>query len=282
MFSAIGNSLALVATPDEVPMSELTIVAAALQIQATRDAGPIWGITANVTPFTSLNDVPVGHWPIIIKAKIDQPGADGYHTDANNQPMAYVEYAPNWTLVASHEMLEMLVDPFGNRLVPGPSIDPTQIRNRVRYLLEACDPVEDASCSYTINGVMVSNFITPAYHDPANTVGGRYDFVGAVIAPRTLLKNGYISWLDTALGGWYQMTNFDVSPYRVRFLGPATATDAGLSARELVHRKSPEAQVRPVIPKQLLQDVHETRSGGAQASTAQATEFQLLMQSMHP
>lgn len=266
----IASSLALVASPDEVPFSELTTVAAALQVQATRDCGPIWNIVANVTPFATLNDVPVGHWPIIVKRVIDRPGTDGYHTDSNNQPMALVEYVENWTVVASHEMIEMLIDPFGNRLIPGPSADQDHAQNRVQYLMEACDPVQDAKYSYTINGVIVSDFITPSFHDPAETAGARYDFLGAVSAPRSILDNGYLSWLDSALGSWFQKTNFVGAPNAVRALGPTTTADAGLSARELVHRKSPEAQVRPTISNDRLSMAAAFRTGGARASASHA------------
>src|ERR1700738_2421452 len=112
-------NVALVATPDEVDTSELTAVAAALQVQATRDFGPLWNVAATVTAFTKLDDVPVGHWPIVVQKTIDNPDAEGFHTDHNQQPIAFVKYADNWTLVASHEMLEMLADPSGRRLVPG-------------------------------------------------------------------------------------------------------------------------------------------------------------------
>ena len=44
----LSSNVALVASSDEVPLSELTTVAAALQVQATRDCGPLWGVSATI------------------------------------------------------------------------------------------------------------------------------------------------------------------------------------------------------------------------------------------
>ena len=268
----LNSNVALVGSSDVVSLSDLTTVAAALQVQVSRDCAPLWNIAATVTAFTSLADVPVGHWPIIVQGTIDE-GVDGYHTDKNNQPLALVLCANNWSLVASHELIEMLVDPFGNRLVPGPSLDPAHPQNRVQYLLEACDPVEDAKYSYTINGVVVSDFVTPSYHDPADTTGARYDFTGAVTRPRQVLENGYINWLDGALGGWYQLTNFAGAPNAVRQLPPQAASAASLSAREYVHRASPLSQRKPRISEVQKAAFDGIRQGGIAASGAAAQQL---------
>jgi hypothetical protein len=188
--------------------SEITQLAAALQIQVSRDFSPIWEVDATVSAFTALNDVPLGHWPVIVKEDIGDPGAGGFHLDKSNQPYALVAYDDSWTLTVSHETLEMLADPFGNRTVPGPSLDEAHATDRVSYLVEVCDPCEDSSFSYSINGIVVSDFITPHFHDPAFTSGARYSFTGAITEPRQVLKNGYISWEDPTLGFWYQLTNF--------------------------------------------------------------------------
>ena len=86
----------------------------------------------------------------------------------------------------------MLADPFGDRMVPGPH--PKEGAGRVSYLVEVCDPPESHECSYTVNDVMVSDFITPAYYDPVKATGVRYSFTGAIPGPREVLEGGYISW----------------------------------------------------------------------------------------
>jgi hypothetical protein len=228
----IQQSIALVA--DEVDPAVVTTVAAALQTQVNRDFGPIWGVSAAVDAFTTLDNVPLSHWPIIVTTKIDQPGAEGYHTDRNNQPLAIVQFDDGWTLTASHECLEMLADPFGNRLVSGPSVDPSFPNNIVSYLLEVCDPCEDPSYSYKIGDVTVSDFITPAYHG-AGSNNGRFSFTGSVTKMRQILNNGYISWVDPQQNSnWFQASDFG-GKFEVHNLGPMTSRMSAM--REWVHTK---------------------------------------------
>ena len=78
--------VALVAEKSSITASELTKVAAALQKQAVRDLGPIWGIEATVDAFTKLEDVPLDYWPIIVKDDIGDPSAAGFHDDEQGQP----------------------------------------------------------------------------------------------------------------------------------------------------------------------------------------------------
>jgi hypothetical protein len=70
----LTHQIALVSKTRHIKSSELSKVAAALQKQATRDLGPIWGIQATVDDFEFLKDVPGGYWPIIIKDNIHESG----------------------------------------------------------------------------------------------------------------------------------------------------------------------------------------------------------------
>jgi hypothetical protein len=63
---------------------------------------------------------------------------------------------------------------------------------QVEYLLEVCDPCQKST--YLIDGVLVSDFVTPDFYSPKETVGLRYSFTGDVMEPRTVLKGGYITW----------------------------------------------------------------------------------------
>jgi len=202
----LSKHIALVSKTTKIKSSQLQQVAAALQKQATRDLGPIWGIEATVDAFTKLKDVPGGYWPIIIKEKIDDPSAAGYHSDKYRQPFALVKYDEGWPLTCSHEMCEMLVDPFGNRMVTSGSVKEGQ--GRVSYLVEVCDPSEDDSFAYSVNGIMLSDFYTPHYFDPVTSAAIRYSYTGVITKPKQVLKGGYLSWLDPATGKWWQATFF--------------------------------------------------------------------------
>ena len=182
--------VALVSRTDQMDVAQLGHVAAALQMQAIRDVGPLWALTATVDAFARLRDVPVGYWAVVVVD--DVQGAAGYHLDANGQPYALVEHSDSWSLTASHETVEMVVDPWGMRIAPGRS--PKRGQGQVEFLVEACDPCAAAEFAYTINGVLVSDFITPQFYDPRKTVAARYSFTGAVARPRQILRGGYISW----------------------------------------------------------------------------------------
>ncbi|HLM35222.1 MAG TPA: hypothetical protein VK278_05525 [Gaiellaceae bacterium] len=196
--------IALVSWTRRTDPRDLSHVAAALQKQAIRDLAPIWRVAATVDVFPTLRAVPAGYWPVVIVD--DVKGAAGYHQDSHGHPYALVEYSRSWSLTASHEVLEMLCDPWGRRVVAGRS--PKLDQGQVEFLVEACDPCESSAYAYTINGVLVSDFITPYYYDPRRTVGARYSFTGAVTRPRHILAGGYVSWWDPQTNHVWQQVWF--------------------------------------------------------------------------
>ena len=199
-------NLALVSEVDGHDPSDVARVAAALQRQATRDLSPIWGVGATVDAFPRLEDVPVGYWPLIIETDIGVPGAGGVHEDKNGQPFALIAMSDSWSLTASHEMLEMLVDPFGRRTVPGKS--PKRGQGRVEFLVEVSDPCEADQFAYTVNDILVSDFYTPHFFDPKPAAGVRYSFTGALTGPREILRGGYVSFHDPVSDHWWQQVWF--------------------------------------------------------------------------
>lgn len=228
-------NLALVSEVKGHDPGDVARVAAALQRQATRDFGPIWDVKASVNAFPSLKDVPTGYWPMIVQQDINTPGAAGVHEDKNGQPFALIAMSDSWSLTASHEMLEMLGDPFGRRTVPGKS--PKRGQGRVEFLVEVCDPSESQDFSYQVNGVLVSDFYTPHFFDPHNAAGIQYSFTGAIKRPREVLKEGYLSWHNQIDDHWYQLTWFTGSKPAVRDLGTFAASNK--SWREIVDGMTP-------------------------------------------
>jgi hypothetical protein len=199
-------NLALVSEVSDHDPGDVSRVAAALQRQATRDFGPLWNVRATVDAFPSLDDVPVGYWPMIVETDIERPGAAGIHEDKNGQPFALIAMSDSWSLTASHEMLEMLADPFGKRIIPGQS--PKRGQGRVEFLVEVCDACEGDQFAYTVNDILVSDFYTPGYFDPAASEGARYSFTGAISEPREVLAGGYLSWHDPVSDHWWQQIFF--------------------------------------------------------------------------
>jgi len=204
----LARHVALVSQTEQVAPRELMIAAAAIQKQITRDFGPIWQIHADVAAFEDRSDVPLDYWPIFICDRVPD-GVHGIHLNhLNGEPFALVEVSENWTLAVSHECMEMLADPSGNRVQAGNSyIIPNDFEfldgkdefvreGRVGYLVEVCDPCESAEFGYSVNGVLVSDFYTPNFFDPVLVPGMRYSFTGEIKGPREILDGGYLSWIQ--------------------------------------------------------------------------------------
>src|SRR5438046_1982165 len=133
----LTSNLGLVSQSSQVDVNALGPAVAAIQRQVTRDFGPLWSIQATVDVFPTLADVPLAYWHVSIKDQIPYDAAGIHLNEKSGQPFALVLYTDDWTLTTSHECLEMLADPNGNRLIAGDSIKPDQ--GRVEYLVEICD-----------------------------------------------------------------------------------------------------------------------------------------------
>jgi hypothetical protein len=258
--SALIRHVALVSESKSIEMGQVSVVAAALQKQVARDFGPIWEITGTVDAFDQLESVPVDYWPVIVRDNINQPGAAGFHQDEQGRPFALVQADANWSLTASHETLEMLADPTGMTSVAGsaPPQAPEGISGfeRVIYLEEVCDPCESDDCAYLVNGVKVSDFITPHYYDPNGASGVRYSFSGKVQAPHTVLEGGYVSFGNPSNNRWYQIIVRN-NRTGVRDLGVLNVS-RGKSLRE---------QIDTLVRKKRKSEYYRTKSPTAKPPT---------------
>jgi hypothetical protein len=236
--SALIRHVALVSESKAIDHGQVSIVAAALQKQVTRDFGPLWGINGTVDGFDRLESVPADYWPVIIADDIEEPGAAGYHQDEQGRPFALVQADVNWSLTASHETLEMLADPGGMTTVAGApppqAPEPISTLERVLYLEEVCDPCEAEEFAYTVNGVRVSDFITPHYYDPSGATGLLYSFRGSVTEPHIVGEGGYVSFGNPIDNHWFQIVVVN-GQTQVKDLGVITTT-RGKSLRESVDR----------------------------------------------
>jgi hypothetical protein len=233
------NQVGLVDMTGQIDVDLVHSAAIALNLQVTRDLPQFWPVTATVTYLPNPDKIPAGIWPVQL-VKTLPPNEGGFHSDKHKQPYAKVIASrndPSWTIDASHEILEMLVDPYGNRMQSSVAIE--IIRGKIQdgtgqygYLVEACDPCEDNSYAYTVNGVAVSDFITPHFYDPMVTSGTRYSFTGAIKGPRQILPGGYISWVNTEIDEWQQLMYVDPSkPPTIQNIGKA---DSSKSVREWI------------------------------------------------
>jgi hypothetical protein len=180
-----------------VTPGDLERVAAAIQVQVSRDFGPIWGIDATVIAFERLEQVPLGYWPVILTSReLDEdnrfqitPGAGAF---------SVVGVLPGWPITASHIVLELLADPGGSRTVP--AADPSGNGARIECLVEVAAPCQSPACSYLVNDVMLSDFVTPRFYAPfqAGPAGEQiaYSFAGNVAGPYSPAPSGSLTFVD--------------------------------------------------------------------------------------
>lgn len=276
--STLTPHVALVPDSPSVTLAQVSSVAASLQKQVTRDFGPLWGISATVDAFENLEAIPVDYWPVIVRDDIQQPGAAGFHTDDQGQPFSLVQADAGWELTASHETLEMLADPFGNRTIAGaPPLGagaPVSEFKRVIYLVEVCDPCEEKQFAYEVNGVQLSDFITPHYYDPTGATGVQYSFRGSIKEPHTVLEGGYVSFGNPVDNHWYQIVVQNGRSV-VRDLGIIKATQ-GKSLRETVDRavreirKDEHYRTKGPVPAQAAMAARASASPLTESSAARA------------
>lgn len=205
--------------------AEVAAVVAALQKQVDMDFDPVWNRGANLSLVTAAQSDRAA-WQLVLLDDSDQADALGYHDlTAAGLPLGKVfvkttmDDKLNWTITASHELLEMLGDPDINLCAEysGPG-------NKSRfYAYEVCDACEDDSFAYEIDGVMVSDFVLPEWF-MQTAQRDAYDFKGHITKPFQLLKGGYIGEYVPGKG-WTQI-DADVDPLNV----PHPMTDYSIAS----------------------------------------------------
>lgn len=187
---------------------------AAVQIQIDRDFYPVWDIPASLKFFDKDAIIPDPFWEIVILDDADMDGALGYHelTPAG-EPLAKVfaktdaEFGLNWTITFSHEVLEMIVDPYINLTV----LDQDSNTTGMLYAYEVCDATQADQFGYQINGVWVSDFVYPAWFDPyrIDRPGQDvFDHMRRCTRPFEILSGGYMPVFEVRGGsGWTQIFN---------------------------------------------------------------------------
>lgn len=177
-------NIAIINQSTLVSEADLALWLPALQQQLNDDYSPVWGPTAVLQLETQAVQ---GQWSLVLMDEADQPGDLGYHVDDTGVPAAKIfcritqESGTAVSSVMSHELLEMMTDPACTRM-----------DESGRYIVEVADPVE--ANYYEINGVTVSNFVTPEYFGLVRSASPRWDLLRELGGPCPML-----------LGGGYQM-----------------------------------------------------------------------------
>lgn len=182
--------------------SQVEAVLPALQKQVSLDFKAYWNLDCTLSFLPNNQPLTTGWWQMVIVDNPDQAGALGYHEmTSTGTPLGKVfakldlDNRCSWAVTLSHELLEMLVDPWINWCAVS--------RDGKIYALEVCDAVEADDLGYEIDGVLVSDFVTPSWFEPAEA--DRFDFKQHLSKELQLAEGGYISILDPKKG-WTQIT----------------------------------------------------------------------------
>lgn len=200
--AANGPLVYISSTSPAFTQAQVDATAHAYQIAVSRDMAPVWGTDATLT--TDSAQAARADMSLVFQDDIDCWGCLGYHWTQDGKPIAYVglnvskEYADDARLVGAHELEEMLVDPYINHFA--------RWAGRT-WLVEVSDPCEAGSYAYWIEGVPISDFITPAWYGSVR--GRRVDFTGGLRRPGQIGVHGYASFLDPSqASGWGQVFGF--------------------------------------------------------------------------
>lgn len=182
----------------------------AMQVYVTDYVAPVWGTPGRLVKSKNyLKDA----WAMVFLDDADEPDALAYHDlTPGGLPLSKVfvkttrENKELVSVSASHELVEMLVDPAINMVTSGPDLQTTYQHENADpdddvvlyesadeltlYAYESADPVE--ALSFKVNGVEMSDFVYPAYfegfHEPRSV---KFDQMGKVKRPFQILAGGY-------------------------------------------------------------------------------------------
>jgi hypothetical protein len=172
--------------------------------QWNHDLKPIWGVETASFAFVPKGHAPAkGAWWVVFLDDSDQADALAYH-DLTDEGLPISKVFVKTILAdkasvsvgATHELLEMAVDPWLNSAYQDPQ--------GVFWAGEIADPVEDDQYGYEIGGILVSDFVTPNWfaHQHAQS---QIDLKSHAHAPFEVLTGGYAQKFDPK-HGWVQVT----------------------------------------------------------------------------
>jgi hypothetical protein len=170
--------------------AEVAAVVPAFQHAATYMFEKEWSSRCHLAFMPAGSTLPKGAWVFQILDTSDQAGALAYHdVDGKNVPAAKIfaktefEYGASWTVSLTHELWEALADPV--------CLAAAQISQSQLVAYEVCDPCEDDSLAFTVQGVLVSDFVTRNWFTPG--APGPWDHTAHLTGPLTLAPGGYVS-----------------------------------------------------------------------------------------
>jgi hypothetical protein len=218
----VCHEIAVINQSTVVSSEEFQSAVDALQIQLNRDWYPMWRTTAQLIVCSPHTIIPAHAWRIQIQDSSDVEGALGYHEeDMFSTPQGLVfakdseRLGLNWTVTFSHELLEIMANPWVNLTV----FDQTLPWAGRLYAYESCDAVQNDAHAYEINGVQVSNFQYPAWFDVTPAPGAQFDYQNLCTRAFEILPGGYMPVYDVSRGGGWSTIHAHMDQMHTRVPG---------------------------------------------------------------
>ncbi len=176
----------------------------AFSSQWNNELNDAWGVGEARFEFVAEGVTPLADsWWVVFLDDTTQADALAYHdlTD-EGLPISLIFVKTiladkaSVSVAATHEICEMAVDPWLNTAC--------QDDLGTFWACEVCDPVEDEHYGYEIDGVLVTDFVTPNWFGPQHGKGA-IDYRGHARAAFTVLSGGYAQKFDPQQG-WLQIT----------------------------------------------------------------------------
>lgn len=171
----------------------------AFQAAIDKDFAPIWHVHAKLV-FIGAAEAPQGSWRIKLEDAVPCLFCAGFHEYTGGNVRAEVSAGKGWQVTFTHELWEMLADPYAGASGQDSRLLPV---GDVKYIVETADPVEGDQFAYSRKTragryVKISDFVTPEWFD-ARTAdgwvpirpGGAWDFANHCTRPLQILPAGY-------------------------------------------------------------------------------------------
>lgn len=178
-------------------LAELSRMVSACHRQSVEQLCPAWArLPGAVRLLASGQRVPTGDYCLDVADISDVSGALGYHEEKPGDRVVGVvgvgtildnggskfDGPLSVSSVLSHEVCETIINPQTSGWADS--------GQGWLVALETCDPVQGDS--YKIDGVSVSDFVTPDFFSPVVTRGDRFDWMGVLKSPFEIAKGGYV------------------------------------------------------------------------------------------
>lgn len=220
--------IAVVSDSKRFAAADLDLAVAACATQLTQHFCPAWELVPpTVQVFKDLASVPADFMAVLVTDDPDQPGALGYHSELQGREFGRIFVSPvldnggvalldpqnvdtpSVASVLSHELMELVADPFVDYWADGPAIGQGSC-----YALEVADPVQGFAYQVQVPrlvsngdpdgggqvvtaapgdtvGVAVSDFVLPAWFDDQG-LGKQVDFLAKCEGPFQIAQGGYM------------------------------------------------------------------------------------------